>query len=205
MQRIISIIVLVLTVQVGNAKSSITGHRPCETNIEPTCLVEAAEDTTSAPLNKILKLVTESLQELKSKSQVLSVKPGKVSVTFKTESTQQTGAGIKILIFNFGKKWEKVRTNEVTFNYKLEKPESFAKAKMSDQLALALNNALTSASKATKVDDLVLTGFSVQISFSVQKSTDVGAEYEIIPLPVTPKLSKSWKNKAIHTIKITFE
>lgn len=157
--------------------------------------------TKTASVNKVLESVSKALKEIETKAELPA--PATVNVTFKTEVTKETNAGIKILIFKFGRKWMRQQTNEVSYNFDLVSQESIDKGTMEEELAKAMKYAIDEALKISN-QDFSLTGFSIQISFVLERTNEVGGEYKIIPIPITPILGKSWKKKAIHTIKITF-
>ncbi len=163
-----------------------------------------AQDTQKkiASVDKVLASVTKALDEIETKGELPA--PAKVNITFKTEISKDSEAGINILIFKFGKKWKRQQTNEISYNFKLIPAESFEKTTIEEELAKAMQRAIDEAIKI-EGDTFKLTDFSVQISFILEKNTSVGGEYEIIPLPITPSLGRSWKKKAVHSIKITFD
>jgi len=153
-------------------------------------------------LDKVLQSITKVLKELDNSADLPG--PAKVNVTFKTEVTKSTNAGINILIFNFGKKWMRQQSNEVAYNYSLSGTNEKAERSLEEELAKAISGAIAQA-RTVQNENLSLNNFYVQISFVLESETSAGGEYQIIPLPITPSLGRSWKKKAIHTIKVTFE
>ena len=158
--------------------------------------------TKTASVNEVLQGVTKALDEIENNTELPA--PAKVNVTFKTEVTKETEAGISILIFKFGRKWKREQSNEISYNFKLAKKELLDKGTIEEELAKAMKSAIDAALSLDN-EDLELTDFSVQISFVLERTNKVGGEYEIIPLPITPSLGRSWKKKAVHTIKVSFE
>lgn len=154
------------------------------------------------PLNKVLQSISKSLNELETKTDLPA--PAEVNVVLKTEVTKETNAGIKILFFKLGRKWKREQTNEVSYNFNITPKENFDKGKIEEELTKAMLYAIEEA-MTIENDELVLSDFTVQISFVLERTNEVGGEYEIIALPITPNLGRSWKKKAVHTIKITFE
>lgn len=154
----------------------------------------------TAPLNVILKEVSEVLKEVETKSGI--PKPTKVSVTFETENSTETGAGIKILIFKFGRKWSKAESSEVSYDFEINPAVSLDKSSIRQSLAKAITEAINQIT-STDTSTLTPSGFTVKVGFTIEKSTVGEAEYEISP--VTPSLDKSWKKKAVHSVEIAFE
>jgi len=154
------------------------------------------------PLNKVLQSVSKSLNELETKTDLPA--PVKVSVSLKTEVTKETNGGIKILFFKLGRKWKREQANEISYSFKIIPKENFDKAEIEEELTKAMKNAIDEAMKIEN-GELELTDFTVEISFVLERTNEVGGEYEIIALPITASLGRSWKKKAVHTIKITFE
>jgi len=156
----------------------------------------------TVPVNKVLESVSKALEEIESKANLPA--PAKVNVTFQTEVTKESNAGINILIFRFGRKWKRQQSNEVSYNFKLLAKESLDKETIDKELARVMKFAIDEALNIQN-EDLELTDFSVKISFVLERTNEIGGEYEIIALPITPSLGRSWKKKAVHSIKITFE
>lgn len=154
------------------------------------------------PLGKVLESISKSLDELESKTDLPA--PAKVNVSLKTEVTKETNSGIKILFFKIGRKWKREQANEVSYNFKITPKEQLDKTKIEEELTKAMKYAIDEALTVNS-DDFELTDFTVQISFVLERTNEVGGEYEIIALPITPNLGRSWKKKAVHSIKITFE
>ncbi len=165
------------------------------------CFQAKAQQTV--PLDSVLKLTTEVIKEIGSSGQL----PGatKVSINFETEVQTETSAGLKILIFSFGRKWAKSKTSSVTYNFSLHPADQMAESKKIDlkrELTIAIKGAYDQAKKI-KNPLASLKGFTVSVSFTINKSTDGSAEYELVP--ITPSLGRSWSRRATHTIEVEFE
>lgn len=153
----------------------------------------------SASVDKILKQTTEVLKEVEMKSGL--PQPQKVSITFETTVSKETGVGIKIFAFKFGRKWLREQTNEITYEFKLTPVTPLKDETLKEELAKAIKESCDQLSKVDTTKATV-TGFTVKVSFVIEKSTVVEGEYELVP--VTPSLGRSWKKKAVHTIEIEF-
>ncbi|WP_133256983.1 hypothetical protein [Hymenobacter edaphi] len=162
--------------------------------------VSAQAQQKSAPVNSILKEVTEALQEIQLQESFPV--PKKVSVTLETENTRENGAGVQILLFKFGRKWSKAESSEVTYTFALNHKSALTPTPVKDALVKAIMNSYKELS-AIDNKTVTSTGFKVKVSFTIEKTTDAGAEYELSP--VTPSLSKTWKKKAVHSIEVEFE
>jgi hypothetical protein len=155
--------------------------------------------TKGADLNNILSQVSEVINELEYSSSLPS--PGEVSVTFQIEKSTETNIGLNVLIFKFGRKWNRAHSNEMTFEYTVAPKETVDKIDIKNQLSLTIIEALNQVKNVSN-SDLTLKEFSVKISFTIEKSTSVSGEYELSP--ITPSASRSTRKKAVHTIEIVF-
>jgi len=159
----------------------------------------------TAPLSKILNVVNESIKEIEFNGEL--PQPATLTVTLKTESTKETGAGLKVLIFNFGKKWSNSKTNQIKYNFEIEqRGAGLDKQDMKIELSKVINEALrgyNNAKEQLKNSNINPKDFSIQIAFTIEKTNEAGLEFELSP--ITPNASKKWKKKAIHTIDITFK
>ena len=70
-----------------------------------------------------------------------------------------------------------------------------------EALTKAIKEAYDQLSRVNN-DKVTISGFTVKVSFVIEKSTEIEGEYEL--LPITPSLGRSWKKKAVHTIEIEF-
>lgn len=153
----------------------------------------------SAPVDKILKQTIEVLDEVETKVDL--PQPKNVNITFETEVSTETGVGVKILIFKFGRKWQRAQSNEITYNFQLTPQKALQPEPIKEALTKAIKEAYDQLSMVDN-DKAKIKGFTVKVSFVIEKSTEVEGEYEL--LPITPSLGRSWKKKAVHTIEIEF-
>lgn len=156
----------------------------------------------SLPLNQITKEIDSVLGEIN----LINIpedkpKPKKVTITFESEISKETEGGIKILFFKIGGKRSSSKASETSFSYVVI-PILPLDATITQSLAIAIKNAyneiLSDSPKKMK-----LTGFTVKVSFTLEKSKTVEGEYEFSP--ITPSLSKTWTKKAVHSIEVEFE
>jgi hypothetical protein len=154
----------------------------------------------SAPVDKILKQTVAVLDEVERKTDL--PKPKNVNITFETSVSTETGVGIKILIFKFGRKWQREQSNEITYKFVLTPNKTLVSEPIKEALTKAIKEAYDQLAKVNN-DKAKIAGFTVKVSFIIEKSTITEGEYELVP--ITPSLGKSWKKKAVHTIEIEFE
>lgn len=140
----------------------------------------------SASVDKILKQTIEVLKEVESKIDL--PKPKNINITFETSVSTEKGVGIKILIFKFGRKWQREQSNEITYKFEINPNRSIG----SEQIKMALTKAIKEAyEQLAKVNsgNAKVKGFTVKVSFVIEKSTTVDGEYELVP--ITNSLGKS--------------
>ncbi|MDC8103428.1 hypothetical protein ACNFU2_00830 [Chryseobacterium sp. PTM-20240506] len=156
----------------------------------------------TAPLDNVLKQVTEALHEVETMKNFKQ--PKNVAVTFESETSGETSTGLKILIFSIGRSWNKAQSTEISYQFNLVPKESLIQTgTFKTALANAIRKAYDEMSKVT-VKDIVSKGFTIKISFVIETSTNAGAEAEYSLIPLSASLGKSWKKKAIHTVELEF-
>lgn len=142
----------------------------------------------SVPLNQITKEIDSVLGEIN----LLVVpedkpKPKKVTITFESEVSKETEGGIKILFFKIGGKRSLSKASETSFSYEVT-PIHGLDATITQALAIAIKNAyneiLLDSPKRMK-----LKGFTVKVSFTLERSKTVEGEYEFSP--ITPSLGRT--------------
>ena len=130
-----------------------------------------------------------------------------VVLNLQTEYNVQGGPRFKLLIFTFGKTWERQRSNELVITLKPPKPslepQITATPSLASQLVAAIVAAAQGVNDAETVSPpLQLTGLKAEFRFVVKESTSAGAKFEI--LPISADLNADWSKKAVHTITVTF-
>lgn len=127
--------------------------------------------------------------------------PKKVTISFESEISRETEGGIKILFLKVGGKKSVSRASETSFTYKVNEVKAMD-ATITKNLSLAIRNAYDAILKDNP-QKMTLTGFTVKVSFTLEKSKTVEGEYEFSP--VTPSLGRTWTRKAVHSLEVEFE
>jgi hypothetical protein len=127
--------------------------------------------------------------------------PRKVKITFESEVVKETEGGLKILFFKAGGKRSVSRASETSFSYDVV-PIKGLDATITQRLSLAIRDAYN-AVLADNAKRISLTGFTVKVGFTLEKSKSIEGEYEFSP--ITPSLGKSWTKKAVHTVEVEFD
>jgi hypothetical protein len=130
-----------------------------------------------------------------------------VTVVLQTEVSKATGGTFKFLVFSFGTKYEKSRSQElsITLTPPETKPETVSKT---PSLAEPLKDAILSAAagvaaSAAEEPRLEVGKFAATVNFVVQRTGTAGASFAI--LPVSAELSGNLSQKAIHNVVLVFE
>ena len=157
------------------------------------------------PLDSIITTINNSLdkanENLKDKN--LDIKSAKIAL--KTSYVKSGGGGFKLFV-KASKKWELEKASTLIFVY--EKPtekslELFEITDFAEKLTNAIVEAATQWQNATKtINGLSKSTFSVELSFSVKKTTGGGIEFEIWGVGID--LGKDYEKTAVHEISLTF-
>jgi hypothetical protein len=173
--------------------------------------ISPSQDKPAADAVTIQEVLTEVQRGLAEAQQQLAA--GKIPpldsvvLNLQTEYNVQGGPRFKLLIFTFGKTWERQRSNELVITLKPPKPSTEAQITATPSLASQLVAAIVAAAQGirdaeTGTPPLQLTGLKAEFRFVVKESTSAGAKFEI--LPVSANLDADWSKKAVHTITVTF-
>lgn len=175
-----------------------------------TSLSQEGKELPSFPLNEVIQEVKNGLKEAQTELDNASLpKLNKVDITFETVTSKEGKASFKFLIFSFGKKVEKKKTQTVSFTLIAPKPGETVAVKKRKSISKELVASIKAASESLKnVEEdksvpLELSTVSIELKFIVKKSKEAGIEFEISP--VTPSLSGNLSKETIHKIKVTFE
>ncbi|WP_108247325.1 trypco2 family protein [Muricauda brasiliensis] len=177
----------------------------------------AQTDSKTAPLEKILTMSKEVIEEVQSRSEIilgrkgadpLNYQPKSMVFNFESANSNSSNAGIKILIFSIGRKWTKSTTNNITYTYTYPDLNPIAEGESKPdifkyQLSSTIINALNEIEALEDEDKERLNEFSVKITFAIEKETDGGGEYELVPFTISG--GKKWSKKATHTVTVTFK
>jgi len=170
-----------------------------------------SQDRPAADAVTIQEVLTEVQRGLVEAQQQLvagQIPPlDSVVLNLQTEYNLQGGPRFKLLIFTFGKTWERQRSNELVITLKPPKPTMETQVTGTPGLAGQLVAAIVAAAQGVKdaetgTPPLQLTGLRAEFRFVVKESTSAGAKFEI--LPVGANLDADWSKKAVHTMTVTF-
>ena len=159
--------------------------------------VDAVLTEIQKGLSQAQKIVTEgSLPPLES-----------VTLTLLAEYNVKGGPKFKLLIFSFGKTWERQTSNQLTY---VLKPPSAASQQpvgadvgISKQLVDAIVGAAAGVhDAATRQPPLLLNSFSAELGFVVKEVTSGAVKFEIVPVSI--EAGVDYSKKAVHTIKVAF-
>jgi Trypsin-co-occurring domain 2 len=168
-------------------------------------------DTPDADGITIQEVLTEIQRGLSDAQQILvaaKIPPlDSVVLNLQTEFNVQGGPKFKLLIFSFGKTWERQRSNELVLTLKPPKPSTEAEASAEPGLANQLVAAIVAAAEGVKdaesaTPPLQLATLKAEFGFVVKESTSAGVKFEIVP--VNADVKADWSKKAVHTITVTF-
>src|SRR6476620_4316674 len=185
------------TTLVVTAKTVLLGSPPQER--------PAADAVT---IQEVLTEVQRGLAEAQQQLVAAQIPPlDSVVLNLQTEYNVQGGPRFKLLIFTFGKTWERQRSNELVITLKPPKPgtneQVLATPSLDSQRVAAIVAAAQGGRAAeTGTPPLQLTTLKAEFKFVVKESTSAGAKFEI--LPVSADLNADWSKKAVHTIAVTF-
>ncbi len=124
-----------------------------------------------------------------------------------TEYNAKGGPKFRILIFSFGKTWEKQRSNQLVLTLKPPKPEVEQPLGGTAGISTQLVAAIVAAAQGVKEAEsgkppLLLDSLKAEFSFVVKEVTSGGVKFEIVP--VSAELSGDLSKKAVHTVTVTF-
>lgn len=170
-----------------------------------------AHDTPDSDGITIQEVLTEIQRGLSDAQQILvaaKIPPlDSVVLNLQTEFNVQGGPKFKLLIFSFGKTWERQRSNELVLTLKPPKPSTDVQVSATPGLADQLVTAIVAAAQGVKDAEsgtpaLQLATLKAEFGFVVKESTSADVKFEIVP--VTADLKADWSRKAVHTITVTF-
>lgn len=170
-----------------------------------------AHDTPDSDGITIQEVLTEIQRGLSDAQQILvaaKIPPlDSVVLNLQTEFNVQGGPKFKLLIFSFGKTWERQRSNELVLTLKPPKPSTDVQVSATPGLADQLVTAIVAAAQGVKdaesgTPPLQLATLKAEFGFVVKESTSADVKFEIVP--VTADLKADWSRKAVHTITVTF-
>lgn len=171
----------------------------------------ASQDRPEADGVTIQEVLTEIQRGLSDAQQQLltaKIPPlDNVVLTLETDYNIRGGPKFKLLIFTFGRTWERQRSNELVLTLKPPKPSVDVQVTATPNLARQLVAAIVAAAQGvrdaeTGTPPLQLSGLKAEFRFVVKESTTADAKFEIVP--VSGDVKADWSKTAVHTIAVTF-
>ena len=159
-------------------------------------------------IQEVLTEVQRGLSEAQQQLVAAKIPPlDSVVLHLLTEYNVSGGPKFKVLIFSFGKTWERQRSNELVITLKPPKPQVEVQATGTPGLATQLVAAIVAAAQGvrdaeTGTPPLQLASLKAEFGFVVKESTSAGVKFEIVP--VGSDIKADWSKKAVHTITVTF-
>ena len=159
-------------------------------------------------IQEVLTEVQRGLSEAQQQLAAAKIPPlDSVVLHLLTEYNVSGGPKFKVLIFSFGRTWERQRSNELVITLKPPKPATDVQAVGTPGLATQLVAAIVAAAQGvrdaeTATPPLQLTSLRAEFGFVVKESTSAGVKFEIVP--VSSDINADWSKKAVHTITVTF-
>ena len=159
-------------------------------------------------IQEVLTEVQRGLSEAQQQLVAAKIPPlDSVVLHLLTEYNVSGGPKFKVLIFSFGKTWERQRSNELVITLKPPKPATDVHATGTPGLASQLVAAIVAAAQGvrdaeTGTPPLQLASLKAEFGFVVKESTSAGVKFEIVP--VSSDVKADWSKKAVHTITVTF-
>lgn len=159
-------------------------------------------------IQEVLTEVQRALADVQHQLVAAQIPPlDSVVLHLLTEYNVSGGPKFKVLIFSFGKTWERERSNELTITLKPPKANQQPELLNTPGLASQLVAAIVAAAQGVKdaeagTPPLQLASLKAEFGFVVKESTSAGAKFEIVP--VSADLKADWSKKAVHTITVTF-
>ena len=113
-----------------------------------------------------------------------------------TEYNVSGGPKFKVLIFSFGKTWERQRSNELVITLKPPKPSTDAQVAATPSLAGQLVAAIVAAAQGvrdaeTGTPPLQLATLKAEFGFVVKESSTAGVKFEIVPVSGSKSISNT--------------
>lgn len=133
-----------------------------------------------------------------------------VELKLETFEKKQKDGSFKILIFTFGKKWEKELAQEIYIKLIPPKPKEIKEVSSNSSLAESLKKMIVAVGKGIKDSSenttvpLEASEIKVQLKFTIKKEKGAGLEWEILPISSVVKGNTNLSKTAIHTMTITF-
>ncbi|MGV0927109.1 hypothetical protein ACTS9K_08070 [Empedobacter sp. ULE_I145] len=119
-----------------------------------------------------------------------------------TTVSKEGNAGVKVLVFKLGGSKQKTQSNKTVYNFSFEELSyNSLRSPLSEQLKRTINGAYEQLANI-KNEQLATKGFSIELSFVLEKSLKGDLEYALIP--ITLSAGGSLKKKAVHSVKIDF-
>jgi hypothetical protein len=174
----------------------------------PVPLTQDPPPADAITIQEVLTEVQRALSEAQHQLIAAQVPPlDSVVLHLLTEYNVSGGPKFKVLIFSFGKTWERQRSNELTITLKPPKPDQPLQSLSTPPLATQLVAAIVAAAQGVKdaeagTPPLQLATLKAEFGFIVKESTSAGARFEIVP--VSADVKADWSKKAVHTISVTF-
>ena len=159
-------------------------------------------------IQEVLTEVQRGLSEAQQQLVAAKIPPlDSVVLHLLTEYNVSGGPKFKVLIFSFGKTWERQRSNELVITLKPPKPQVEVQATGTPGLATQLVAAIVATAQGvrdaeTGTPPLQLATLKAEFGFVVKESTSAGVKFEIVP--VSSDIKADWSKKAVHTITVTF-
>jgi len=159
-------------------------------------------------IQEVLTEVQRGLSDAQRQLVAAKIPPlDSVVVHLLTEYHVSGGPKFKVLIFSFGKTWERERSNELTITLRPPRADQQPELLNTPGLASQLVTAIVAAAQGVKdaeagTPPLQLANLKAEFGFVVKESTSAGAKFEIVP--VSADLKADWSKKAVHTITVTF-
>lgn len=161
------------------------------------------------PVENILNQIQVGLQKIQDELDDADLPPlSSVDLTLESYWKKEAGGKFKLLIFSFGKKWEKEISHQLSIKMIPPKPnEETSISGDKNTIAKSLVDLILSAAKGiNKASDskipLVAKSISATIKFTITNTNEGGLTYAITP--ITGELSGKLNNKAIHKMVITY-
>ena len=164
--------------------------------------------TDAITIQEVLTEVQRGLSEAQQQLVAAKIPPlDSVVLHLLTEYNVSGGPKFKVLIFSFGRTWERQRSNELVITLKPPKPAVEVQAAGTPGLASQLVAAIVAAAHGvrdaeTGTPPLQLASLKAEFGFVVKESTSAGVKFEIVP--VSSDVKADWSKTAVHTITVTF-
>lgn len=166
--------------------------------------------TKGVVIDQLLKQVQIGLAKAQTDLQSEGMPPlESVTLNLTAEVNKSIGGKITLLIWSFGHKWEKSRSQEIEVTLKPpEATKGIAKAEptVADQLVEAIESAAKGVQAARNDPSvpLVTSSLKVVLSFVVKGDTSAGADGKFEIIPVTANLSGNLAKSALQKITVVY-